>query len=71
VATVLFVLLALVAPLVMVTPFTTTLVTDVLPLPPIVMSVVLEVDVEVTVGVNPAAEGGPLIVTVLPEAVAE
>jgi len=70
-ATVLLVLLALVAPLEMVTPFTTTLVTEVLPLPATVISVVLALEVEETVGVSPAAEGGPLIVTTLPEAVAE
>jgi hypothetical protein len=62
---VLLVLLAVVAPLVMVVPFTTTLVTDVLlPVETVMFVVALSTNV-VTTGVNPAAEAGPVIVTVL------
>lgn len=69
-ATVVLVLLEDVAPLVIVTPFTFTLVTDVLPLPLTVMVAALAVDAVLTTGVNPAAPVGPLIVTTPPEALA-
>jgi hypothetical protein len=69
-ATVLFVPLAVDVPLVMVTPFTTMLDTDVLPAPLTVTVAAVALDDFVTTGVNPAAAGGPVIVTVLPAAVA-
>jgi len=69
-ATVPVLLLEEVEPLVIVTPFTFTLVTDVLPLPETVMVAVAFAGVMVTTGWNPEAELGPVIVTTLPEEVA-
>jgi hypothetical protein len=70
-ATVLLLVLPVEVPLMICTPFTLMPETDVLLLPPLtVMVAIVAVDVVVTTGVKPLAEAGPVIVTVLPEALA-
>jgi hypothetical protein len=69
VASVLLEVVAAVAPLMMLVPFTVTAVTAVLPLPENVMVADCE-PASVTTGVNPLAPAGPVIVTTLPDAVA-